>query len=258
MWNSSQSGGGFMNATQSPGGSGSGSGDKGKKKQNVVPVMVEEVLNAPEEGFTVEGMEVGMVVICGRVAGIERAATKTVYQVEDSSGRVEIVQWVDEGTAGTEHNEGEDVKVVGSVRTQGEKKHVMAFKISPVTSSAEKDAHLLQVVYSKLKMRQLQNVINGGVGGTSTTGLSNSMMGGGLGVQPAQAAGQSFGHKHYDLVYGIIKGSMEEQGVNRDHINVQVKSKMSKQEMDNSLDFLSSEGHIYSTIDEDHFKTTDE
>merc|ERR1719370_1494675 len=138
------------------------SGDKGKKKQNVVPVMVEEVLNAPEEGFTVEGMEVGMVVICGRVAGIERAATKTVYQVEDSSGRVEIVQWVDEGTAGTEHNEGEDVKVVGSVRTQGEKKHVMAFKISPVTSSAEKDAHLLQVVYAKLKLRQLNQGAGGG------------------------------------------------------------------------------------------------
>ena len=37
-----------------------------------------------------------------------------------------------------------------------------------------------------------------------------------------------------------------------------VKSKMSKQELDSSLDFLSSEGHIYSTIDEDHFKTTDE
>ena len=35
-------------------------------------------------------------------------------------------------------------------------------------------------------------------------------------------AGQSFGHKHYDLVYGIIKGSMEEQGVDRDAINTSV------------------------------------
>ena len=36
-------------------------------------------------------------------------------------------------------------KVVGSVRTQGEKKHVMAFKISAVSCKAEWDAHLLQV-----------------------------------------------------------------------------------------------------------------
>ena len=39
---------------------------------------------------------------------------------------------------------------------------------------------------------------------------------------------------------------------------MKVKTKMSKQEMDSVLDYLSSEGHIYSTIDEDHFKTTDE
>jgi len=247
-----------MNVTASPGGSGSGGQEKGKRKQNVVPVMVQEVLNAPEEGFTVEGMEVGMIVICGKVSSIESAATKTVYQVEDSSGQVEVVQWVDDGTSGSEHSEGDNVKVVGSLRTQGDKKHVMAFKITPVKSTAEMDYHLLQVVYSKLKMRQLQSSIDGQVGGSTASGLSNSMMGGGLGVQAASSAGQSFGHKHYDLVYGLIKGSMEEQGVDRDHINNQVKSKMSKQEMDSALDFLSSEGHIYSTIDEDHFKTTDE
>jgi hypothetical protein len=79
------------------------------------------------------------------------------------------------------------------------------------------------VVYSKLKMRQLQAAQDGGSGGTFDGGLSNSMMGGGLGVQPkAQAAGQSFGHKNYDLVYGIVKGSMEEQGVDRDTVHTQV------------------------------------
>ena len=35
--------------------------------------------------------------------------------------------------------------MVGSVRTQGEKKHVMAFKISAVSCKAEWDAHILQV-----------------------------------------------------------------------------------------------------------------
>ncbi len=44
-------------------------------------VQISEVLNAPEEGFTVEGMEVGMVVILGRVTSVEKAATKTTYQV---------------------------------------------------------------------------------------------------------------------------------------------------------------------------------
>jgi len=238
-----------------------GSAGSGKsKKQNIVPVMINEVLGAPEDGLVVEGMDVGMVTVCGKVTTVERAATKTTYHLEDNSGTLEVVQWVDEGSAGAEHNEGDEVKVVGSVRTQGEKKHVMAFKISAVSCKAEWDAHLLQVVYSKLKLRQLNQGSNASAMDFQTTGLTNSMMGGGLGMgsSSAPSSGQSFGHKNYDLVYHLIKASTEEQGVDRDHINQQVKTKMSKQEMDSALDYLSSEGHIYSTIDEDHFKTTDE
>ena len=60
------------------GGSGEG---KAKKKQNVVPVQISEILNAPEEGFTVEGCEVGMVLLVGKVVTCEKATTKTTYRV---------------------------------------------------------------------------------------------------------------------------------------------------------------------------------
>ena len=32
---------------------------------------------------------------------------------------------------------------------------------------------------------------------------------------------------------------------------------MSKSEMDGAIEFLSNEGHIYSTVDDEHFKSTD-
>jgi len=250
-----------MNSTTSSPGmtGGSGGTDKGKKRQNVVPVMANQILTAPEEGFSVEGIEVGMVVIVGRVTGLEKAATKTVYQIEDDTGVVEVVQWVDEESKQEEHVEGSNVKVVGSIRTQGEKKHVMAFKISGVNSQAEVDGHLLYVEFCRLKMRQLQNTINGQIGGDMGGGLQNSMMGGGLGVTPMGGSmnTQSFGNKNYDLVYNMIKACMEDQGLNKDNILNQCRGKLSKGEMESALEFLSNEGHIYSTIDEDHFKSTD-
>ena len=129
----------------SPGGAG-GQEEKGKRKQNIVPVSVREVLSAPEEGFMVEGMEVGMVILVGRVVGVEQSATKTVYQLEDETGVVEVIQWLDEGSKGVEHAESSGVRVVGSIRNQGEKKHVMAFKIDPVVEQAEMDSHLLEIV----------------------------------------------------------------------------------------------------------------
>ena len=66
-------------------------------------------------------------------------------------------------------------------RTQGEKKHIMTFKISPVPTQEEYDAHFLEIVYSHLKLRQLQQKINGQVG-ASDGSLSK---GGGLGIQGA-------------------------------------------------------------------------
>jgi uncharacterized protein YdeI (BOF family) len=38
---------------------------------------------------------------------------------------------------------------------------------------------------------------------------------------------------------------------------VQLKGRLIKKEMDDSIEFLSNEGHIYSTVDEDHFKSTE-
>ena len=137
----------------------------------------------------------------------------------------------------------------------------MAFKVAVISSQAEYDAHLLEVVYSKLKLRQLNQRINGQIG--MSDGMSQSMMGGGLTVQGGggaggvRAGGQSFGNKNYDLVYSVIKQTSDEAGCDRDTVFNQAKKVMSKTDMDNALDFLSSEGHIYSTIDEDHFKTTD-
>jgi len=251
------------NSVSSPSVSGGTGESKGKRKQNVVPLQINEILEAPEEGFLVEGQEVGMMVIVGKVMDCEKATTKTTYKINDDSGEIEVIQWVEDGNTLDEFAEGSNVKVYGSLRNNQGKKHMMAFKVSVISSQAEYDAHLLEVVYTKLKLRQLSGKINGQIG--MSDGMSQSMLGGGLSVQgggggaggAATGSAQSFGNKNYDLVYGIIRQTVEESGCDRDTVFNQAKKTMSKSDMDNALDFLSSEGHIYSTIDEDHFKTTD-
>jgi len=241
-----------------PGGGSSGGGQK-KRAQNIVPVQVKEILESPEDGFQIEGIDVGMVIIVGRVTSATNSATKTTLVVEDDSGSVEVVQWVDEDAKEKgEHTEGSVVRVIGNVRSQGDKKHVMAFKILGVPSQAELDSHLLEIVHSHLKMRQIQSAAENAAAGGGGGGLSNSMMGGGLSQVVAGSVGtQSFGNNKHDLVYGCIRQSMDDAGIHKDQLMEQVRTKMSKSELENSLEFLSAEGHIYSTVDEDHFKSTD-
>jgi len=250
-------------SVSSPGPQGS-SGGKPKRAQNVVPLLINDVLTAPEEGFSIEGIEVGLVNILGKITNIDKAATKTTYQVEDSTGQVDVVQWVEEGHTEEEFFEGSHVRAIGSVRTQGEKKHVMAFRILEAPTEEERDFHALQVAYSRLKMKELNGKMTGGGGGGGMmdhSGLSNSMMGGGLGGTnfggSMSSSSASFGNKNYDTVYNLIRQSTDDQGINLGTILNEVRGKMSKQEMDGAIEFLSSEGHIYSTVDDEHFKTTD-
>merc|ERR550525_82955 len=154
-----------------------------------------------------------MMVIVGKVMDCEKATTKTTYKINDDSGEIEVIQWVEDGNTLEEFPEGTNVKVFGSLRNNQGKKHMMAFKVSVITSQAEYDAHLLEVVYTKLKLRQLNGKINGQIG--MSDGMSQSMLGGGLSVHGGGAAAgggmgrQSFGNKNYDLVYGVIKQSMD-------------------------------------------------
>jgi len=55
----------------------------------------------------------------------------------------------------------------------------------------------------------------------------------------------------------MVKGCDREEGMSRDELGQQLSGKMSRKDVDEGLEFLSNEGHIYSTTDEDHFKTTD-
>lgn len=193
---------------------------------------------------------------------MEKAATKTTYQIEDSTGSVDVMQWIEEGSTEAEHYEGAYIKVFGSMRTQGEKKHMMAFRVLDCPTQEERDFHNLQVVHSHLKLKLLNAKMTGQGAAMDQSGLSNSMMGGGIGssfggTMSMSTTSASFGNKTYDTVYGLIKQSVDSEGINVSSIFSSVQGKMSRGEMDSALEYLSNEGHIYSTVDDEHFKTTD-
>ncbi len=68
------------------------------------------------------------------------------------------------------------------------------------------------------------------------------------------ASSNTYGNAKQDMVYKMIAACEREEGLGREELQGQLKSKLSRPDIDGALDFLSGEGHIYSTIDDDHFK----
>ncbi len=83
--------------TQSGGTPGGAGGEKKRRRaDNVVPVRISDVLDSTGESLSVEGQEVGMVVLVGQVREVEHAATKSVYKLQDKSDReIDCVHWQD-------------------------------------------------------------------------------------------------------------------------------------------------------------------
>lgn len=269
MWDQSgyDNAGGFLGQSQlgTPGGTQGtpGGGEKRKRAQNLVPVKINEVLMANEDGLKIEHMDVGMVDIVGKIESVEQTATKTVYVVKDSTGSIDAVHWTDNDAGfdeGTNVSEGMSARIIGAVRSQQGKKHIMVYRISPVESKEEADSHELECLYVKLKLRQLKEKENRSIGASTMGmggGLSNSMMSN-AGMGAATMGGtSSFQNPKHEAVFKVLRGCDRDEGLSRDEMMQALRGRLSKMDLDDALDFLSGEGHIYSTTDDDHFKTTD-
>ena len=235
-------------------------GEKRKRAQNLCPIKIKDIQAAEEEGLKIEGREIGMVSVIGQVKTVEQTATKTVYTVEDNSGSIEAIHWTDADGGdgvGSGVTEGMNGRFIGTVRSQQGKKHIMVFKVLPVESKEELQAHELECVYVKLKLKQLNDKETQAIGGGgSQASLPNSMIGSNSTGATVQNT-TSFGNSKHDAVFKILQGCTREEGMGRDEVMQSLKGRISKKELDDALEYLSGEGHIYSTTDEDHFKTTD-
>ena len=218
-------------------------------------MRVSDVLAAGDE-IRVEGADVGMVVLVGVIRQVKAEATKTVYALEDANATVECIHWTDEQKQrpeGGDVSEGEIARVIGSVRTNGDKKTVMVFRISAVDDAKDAEAHKLEVEHAKLMIRRARDKENAATFGNGGGELANSMMGGGA-VAATSSSTSSYGNAKQDAVYQLVRGCEREEGIGKDEIVNALVGKISSSEVNSALDFLSGEGHIYSTIDDDHYK----
>lgn len=113
--------------------------------------------------------------------------------------------------------------------------------------------HRLQVAYIPLKVEQLnleqvdapvkQQIISGD--GDDKGNFGGSVFSN-LNLNPQQTR-----------VYRVLQQCNNEEGLNSKGIQSMMSVKMSLSDIDKAVDYLVSEGHIYATIDDYHFKATD-
>ncbi|XP_074832264.1 replication protein A 32 kDa subunit isoform X1 [Carettochelys insculpta] len=250
-------GGGY---TQSPGGFGSPTATQGEKKQrsrsqNIVPCTVSQLLAAEQvdETFKIREVEISQVVIIGIIRQAEKAPTNILYKVDDmTAALMDVRQWVDTDEAGTENvvvPPGTYVKVAGHLRSFQNKRSLVAFKIMPLEDMNEFTTHLLEVVSAHMSLRKNMTApkIPQSRGSFGMAEMAN--YGSGSSVMNGLTA-------HQSQVLNLIKSCSDPEGLSLKELKSQLHN-INMTTIKQAVEFLSSEGHIYSTVDDDHYKSTD-
>ncbi|XP_070822791.1 replication protein A 32 kDa subunit [Chaetodon trifascialis] len=272
MWNQggySESGmaGGY---TQSPGGFASPSLSQGGEKKGrsratqIIPCTVSQLMSASQadEAFRVGDVEVAQVTIVGVIRSTDKSMTNIQYKVDDMTGApMDVKQWVDTEDPSVDSTvlpPGTYVKVSGNLRSFQNHRSVVAFSVRPLEDMNEITSHMLEVVQAHMVLSKPQTMPGAGVGmSTNVTPMSrpgmDSMRGSYAGANDMTNNGLS---ANQNQVLSLIRSCPFPQGISIQDLKQRL-SGISLPVIKQAVEFLSNEGHIFSTIDEDHYKSTD-
>jgi len=262
-------GGGFGGASQpSPGRQRRDYGE-----QTLVPVTIRMIQsaakNAEDNMALQDGRELHQVKIIGAVRSSEDSSTRVQYMVEDGTGLIEVQKWVDDNespaTAEFRQQSMQDhvyVRVIGQVKEYDNQKSIVAYSIRPVSTGNELTYHMLEVVHSAEKYKKGQSIVSTGASYMSHTtsgvgfnsGPTTKPMSGAM--TPAVGGGGGNMGSVQNLVLDYIRnnGDQSEEGCSI-HQCISSITQFNEQEIRKAVGVLAAEGEIYSTINEDTYKT---
>ncbi|TGZ49582.1 Uncharacterized protein DBV15_02036 [Temnothorax longispinosus] len=157
MWNESSvglGGGGFLDdSTQ---------GDTSKKgpqsnEKTIVPVLIKHITSTTGD-LQLAGRNVNIVSIVGILINIEQDTTKTSFTVQDDTGTITAVKWIEADKNPAEINCSMEVntyvRVYGLIRTQNNQRHLLILRMLPLEDLNELTVHFMEVMYVILRAKK--------------------------------------------------------------------------------------------------------
>ena len=264
-------GGGYM--TNNAGGGGGSQRQDHRRQDAVQPCTIKQVLEAkhdsPDDQFAVNGIALQQVTLVARLSNVNVQVTMMNMSLDDGSGIIECVHMLPADEDSTREyamqkrqllRDGAWARVVGAVSDVGGNRQIEAYRLRAVDDHNEITYHRLDVVKTFLAQTKPRPVKNlpaipnvGGAGpmdgGMGMGGNVAMQTGDGMNLQPMHRAVYEYAKQRHEAAaahQGESSISVEE--VARDIPMVRT-ARQAKQ----VLEALASDGHVYTTLDEDHY-----
>ena len=205
--------------------------------------------------FRVNGEEVHNLTLLGKIVEANESSTSQQYTIDDGTGTVVVKKWVDADDAeGAKQTlaAGQYVRVYGHLRVFQGARNVIAFNMRPVTDFNEITYHFLEVVYC--------NSHNGARAAAAPKAEAGAAEGTAYAAPAAAAAaaGATATGSCSDQVMAIYNGPQgaTDNGAPVGDVVTALNGRFTEAQVRKAVEFLVNEGHLYSTIDDNHYRST--
>lgn len=214
-----------------------------KRASSITPFLAGHINKVPLAELTILGLEVRLVTIVGIVRDVVETSTKISYKIEDETGTVDVELWLEENARANHvlQKLNTYVRVFGIIKEKSGKQVIVLLKIWPLKSLNDLTTHLLEVTDIFTQDESTEDIYPESSNVVSSPAEGQEL----LGVSAEQ-----------NIVFKIIKRhNHSENGISKDAIKRELPSHLVSR-LDEIIEFLSSEGHIYTTCTDDNYKTT--
>lgn len=192
---------------------------------------------------------------------VAEQTTNITYVIDDGTGTVDVKQWVDAEAAAesgaAQQMNGQYVRILGQLKSFGNKKHVGSHKIHAVTDFNEVAYHLLEATLVHLQLTRGPPPDH--TGGAATSAYGQQARSGGdvvMGGTGGDVGGPSHNlpseaSRDARLVFNAIKAASDSaEGIH--YSVIKNKSQLSMDVVNSAVEELLGLGAVYTTMDEFH------
>ncbi|XP_041665351.1 replication protein A 32 kDa subunit-like [Cheilinus undulatus] len=218
----------------------------------ILPCTVSQLLSASQvssDSFAIGDLELNQLSVVGVIRGYAPFVTNVQYSLDDMTGPpLNVKQWVnsEDGAVINFASPGTYVKVIGSLRSFEGQRSFLAMDVRCITDLNEITSHMLEVVQAHMKLSGKAYDVNMNI----TAALSSNN-----GKPPEGILQNSLSSIRAQVLKVIRRYSICFEGISFNELKRHL-DHLSVTDIRTSLAVLIDEGHVFSTIDDHHFKST--
>ncbi|XP_075968786.1 replication protein A 32 kDa subunit-like isoform X1 [Anarhichas minor] len=223
----------------------------------ILPCTVSQLLSASQDvndTFAICGWELNQVSVVGIIRGFAPFVKNIKFSVDDMTGPpLNVKQWVntEDCTLMTFTSPGTYVKVTGSLRSFNGQRSLLAVNSRCIEDLNEITSHMLEVVHAHMQLFGKEFDVN-----MNTTAASRSERVLKHSGDLKDILPNGLSSLHGQVLTVVRKYSFGDIGISFHELLTQL-DYLSMRDLRSSLNSLMNNGHVFCTMDENHFKSTE-